>query len=150
VRRRACGSHTSVSNNVRMRGRACPEAWVMPVPERVGPKVEVNRHQSQLSSSDEEGWKRGRNIRTPAHLCRGALRIAGKQKRFVHPVMNTYARWHIIPEVSCNGSTAHCLATHRSVYSSPIPLPSFAPNSPPFYPFYSVPKEIPFATPLHL
>ena len=73
VRRRACGSHTSVSNNVRMRGRACPEAWVMPVPERVGPKVKANPHQSQLSRSVEEDWKRGRNVRTPAALARGAL-----------------------------------------------------------------------------
>ncbi len=72
--RRACGSHTSVSNNVRMRGRFCPEAWAMPVPERVGPKVKANPHQSQLSRSVEEDWKRGRNVRTPAALARGALR----------------------------------------------------------------------------
>src|SRR5260221_142174 len=73
VRRRACGQHTSESKNVRMRGRSCPKAWVFPVPERVCPKVEANPHKSQLSRSVEEGWKRGRNARTPAHVCRGAF-----------------------------------------------------------------------------
>jgi hypothetical protein len=81
--RRACGSHTSVSSNARMRGSTCPEAWAPPVPERVGPKVEANRHKSQLSSSDEAGWKRGRNARTLVHVCRGALRVQSQNPDYL-------------------------------------------------------------------
>src|SRR5437588_10448866 len=77
VWKRACGPHTSVSSNVRMRGRACPEAWVSPVPERVSPKVEANRHKSQLSRSVEAGWKRGRNARTPTLFKPGSFQEAG-------------------------------------------------------------------------
>jgi hypothetical protein len=67
-----------------MRGRACPEAWASPVPERVGPKVEANPHQSQLSRSGEEDWKRGRNVRTPAALARGALRLFHLTVQAIH------------------------------------------------------------------
>jgi hypothetical protein len=91
--RRACGSHTSVSNNVRMRGRFCPEAWVMPVPERVGPKVKANPHQSQLSRSVEEDWKRGRNVRTPAALARGALREDQKGRANMATVPEQAVEW---------------------------------------------------------
>src|SRR5260221_12050722 len=65
VRKRACGPHTSVCNNARMRGNPCPKALAVPEPERVGPKVEANPHKSLLASSDEGSWKRGRNARTP-------------------------------------------------------------------------------------
>ena len=61
VRRRAFGLHKSVCCNVRMKGRSCPEAWALLVPERVIPKVCANRHQSPSSSSDEGDWKRGTN-----------------------------------------------------------------------------------------
>src|SRR5947209_5082735 len=79
VRRRACGQPTSVSKNVRMRGSPCPKAWVCPVPERVGPEVEADPHKSQPSSCVEKGWKRGRNARTTAYLCRGTLSEGNKQ-----------------------------------------------------------------------
>jgi hypothetical protein len=55
VRKRACGSHTSWCNNVRMRGRSCPEALGSPELERVGLAVRVNPHKSQPSSSYEAG-----------------------------------------------------------------------------------------------
>jgi len=35
---------------------------VYPTPARVCPKVKANPHQSQLSRSVEEDWKRGRNV----------------------------------------------------------------------------------------
>jgi hypothetical protein len=43
--------------------------------------VEANRYTSQPSSFEEEGWKRGRNARTPAHVYRGALSPRDQQVR---------------------------------------------------------------------
>jgi len=75
LRRRACGPHTSESSNAREKGRSCPKAWVFPVPECVGLKVSANPHKSPSSSSDEEGWKRGRNAQNPRGFSPGSRQI---------------------------------------------------------------------------
>src|SRR5215471_9127136 len=75
VRRRACGQHTSECKNARKRGRCCPKALVFPEPERVCPKVCVNRHKSRSCSSEVEGWKRGRNAQNPPCCSQGSSQL---------------------------------------------------------------------------
>ena len=60
-------------NNARMWGVPCPKAWESLVPERVCLKVRAKPHQSRLSSSAEESWKRGSTAQTLPCFSWGSL-----------------------------------------------------------------------------
>src|SRR5437660_9509114 len=82
VRKRACGQHKSDSKNARKRGRSCPEALASPEPERVCLKVGANPHQSRSCSSEEGGWKRGRNAQNPLRFSQGSFQGDNLMERY--------------------------------------------------------------------
>src|SRR5258706_6142663 len=87
-----------------MRGSPCPEAWALPVPERVDPKVRTKPHKGQLSSSREAGWQRGSTARNPRDFSPGSPQYPYLTQR-THTDRNVtviYSKKLAVSQITCH------------------------------------------------
>src|SRR5260370_37744549 len=105
-------------SNGRMRGSACPEAWVCPVPEPVGLKVWANPHQSQPSCSRRAGWKRGRTAQNSPRFSRGSLQLQALAIERRIPVLSLSQEWRREGERVVEGCSRRAAAREQSAASN--------------------------------